>query len=150
MFFPQLTADFYCIKANNPLLPLQKILKVDQALTLEDTKIFASIGRITAVACGSAVFFVSSSWVTCGIVWILSRDLYRMANYLHDGKQSPWITACNVLNTCASFGVKAVATLVTGEGTPTVQESARKVFWDNIKTNLISFKIYNAIKKQLS
>ena len=150
MVFTQLNADFCYITAHDPVLPLKTLVRGEKELRPQDAQMLASISRITAVACAAAIFFVSSSWITCGIVWILSHDLYRMANYLHDGQESAWIKKCSEFKIWISFGVVVAKSFVSGEGIPKQQESARRVFWNEVKKDLISFKLYNAIKKQLS
>ncbi len=140
--------DFINIREGNPLESLQNIAREEPEIDVKDLKILASISRLAAAIFAVTVFFCSSSWITCGIVWILSHDLYFAADYMHNGESSQWYRDCLSHKMALAFGKAWLASWFNGSSNVT-ERAAQQVFWNGVKPHFISFKIYAFIKKHL-
>ncbi len=143
-----LQRDLIFIKNHSPFQSLRKLSQENVEIHEEDLKTLASVGRLAAAFFAVSIFFVSSSWITCGIVWILSHDLYSTACYVHDRESSPWQKDCTSHKMVLAFSKAWVSSWFGGSHNIT-DSAAQQLFWDGVKHNLISFKIYALIKKRL-
>lgn len=143
-----LQRDLIFVKNHSPLQCLQKLSREDVEIHEEDLKTVASVGRLAATFFALSIFFISSSWITCGIVWIVSHDLYSTACYVHDGENSLWKQDFTSHKMVLAFS-KAWVSSWFGGSRNIADSAAQQVFWDGVKKNLISFKIYAFIKKRL-
>lgn len=144
-----LRKDLAYVRDNNFLQSLQNVFGKEAEMNEDDIKMIASISRLAAVVLAVAVFFISTSRVTCVIVWVLSHDLYCMTNYLHDGENSQWKKDCFSIRMASAFAKAWILSLLPSGSQNITEKAAQQVFWNGVKSDLISFKIYTAIKKKL-
>lgn len=144
-----LQRDLIFITDQSPLPSLQKIFNEDVQFSEDDQKMIASVSRLAAAVFAVSILFISSSWIACGVVWILSHDLYSTARYVHDGDKSQWQQDCAFHTILFAYSKFWFFSLFRSPPNVSINP-IQQVFWDGVKNNLISFKVYAFIKKRLN